>query len=183
MTSFSLERVDTEMCLWLRGRLVQIVGPHAAGLRYLETVFTSPPKISAVKQIAAPMHRLSFVARVFREDLPSAKHSMALARLIRARRLLEDDRVTLHQVALAMGYSSPSAFNRHARYMLGVLPAAWRLESGGAQAYAESVLSRVVVPYVDTWHWFDPWMESRALSMARLRARRAADSRLIPRAA
>jgi AraC-like DNA-binding protein len=95
------------------------------------------------------------MSRFFRLRLPPPKRYLALARLTRAARLLENAGCTLTSVAHHLDYSSAQSFGRHVRTLLGVTAAEFRRRHDG-----ESVLrhfrDELVTPYRETLLTFSP---------------------------
>ncbi|WP_347265782.1 AraC family transcriptional regulator [Paracoccus sp. (in: a-proteobacteria)] len=59
-------------------------------------------------------------------------------RLMRARDLLRDSRLSVAEIAARLGYAEPSAFHRAFRKLTGLSPAAWRHQTAAAPTRAKA---------------------------------------------
>lgn len=95
------------------------------------------------------------MSRFYRANLPSPKRYIDLGRLVRAARLLENNGLSVTNVARQLDYSSPQAFSRHVRCVLGLSPVQLRQQYDG-----ESMLQRfreeLILPYLPTLRCFRP---------------------------
>ena len=89
--------------------------------RFFELVFRPQP-FGTVRHLARALGVLpsTFMSRFFRARLPAPKRYLAMARLVRAARLLENPGLSIAGASNHLDYSSPQSFGRHVRTMLGV---------------------------------------------------------------
>ena len=89
---------------------------------FFEALFTSPPRIVTVQQLAQQLNVLpsTLMSRFFRAEIPAPKRYLAMARLVRAARLFENSGFSVANIANHMDYSSPQSFGRHVRTTLGL---------------------------------------------------------------
>ena len=138
------------------------LAPELAGAcegcqRFFGALFEVPPEPVTVSMLARRLgvRPTTLMSRFTRAELPSPKRYLALARLIRVARLLENGGITLSAAADQLEYSSAQSFGRHVRMVLGVSAAEFR------QSYdTERMLARfseeLVHPYRDRLRRFSP---------------------------
>lgn len=125
--------------------------------RFFELLFTHRPHMASVRQMARLMSVVpgTLMSRFYRANLPSPKRYIDLGRLVRAARLLENNGLSVTNVARQLDYSSPQAFSRHVRCVLGLSPVQLRQQYDG-----ESMLQRfreeLILPYLPTLRCFRP---------------------------
>ena len=80
---------------------------------------------------------------------------LSSVRLLFAKALLDDSRRSMSSVANELRYSSPQAFGRHVRHMLGVSLGELRRDVtfGGLTSH---VLEHVIVRHLSAYRTFDP---------------------------
>jgi AraC-like DNA-binding protein len=138
-----------------------LAGAPADCLRFFAALFAATPVPTTVRALAEALEVLptTLMSRFFRLRLPPPKRYLALARLARAARLLENAGCTLTSVAHHLDYSSAQSFGRHVRTLLGVTAAEFRRRHDG-----ESVLrhfrDELVAPYRDVLRTFSPLARS-----------------------
>ena len=125
--------------------------------RFFELLFTHRPYLSSVRQMGRHMNVVpgTLMSRFYRAKLPSPKRYIDVGRLVRAARLLENPGLSITTVSRQLDYSSPQAFSRHVRCVLGMSPVAFRSSYTG-----ESMLDRfrteLIAPHVETLRQFRP---------------------------
>lgn len=62
----------------------------------------------------------TLMSRFYRAQLPSPKKLLAATRLLLAKALLEDSRISISTVSYQLSYSSPQAFGRHVKLLMGM---------------------------------------------------------------
>jgi AraC-like DNA-binding protein len=125
--------------------------------RFFEALFEVPPEPVTVDVLARRLgvRPTTLMSRFTRAGLPSPKRYVALARLVRVARLLENGGATLSAAADQLEYSSAQSFGRHVRMMLGVSAAEFR-RSYDADRMLARFCDELVVPYRERWRGFHP---------------------------
>jgi len=125
--------------------------------RFFELLFTHRPYVASVRQMGRHMNVVpgTLMSRFYRAKLPSPKRYIDVGRLVRAARLLENPGLSITTVSRQLDYSSPQAFSRHVRCVLGMSPVVFRSTYTG-----ESMLDRfreeLIAPHIDTLRSFRP---------------------------
>jgi len=127
-------------------------------LRFFAALFTAPSEVTTVRGLAAVIGVLptTLMSRFFRTRLPAPKRYLALARLVRAARMLENPGCTLTAAAHFLEYSSAQSFGRHVRNVLGCSPRELRRRYG-AVALFERFREELVLPYREALCRFSPY--------------------------
>jgi AraC-like DNA-binding protein len=127
-------------------------------LRFFAALFTAPTEVTTVRGLAVVIGVLptTLMSRFFRMRLPAPKRYLALARLVRAARMLENPGCTLTAVAHFLEYSSAQSFGRHVRNVLGVSPTTLRRRYG-AVALFDRFRAELVLPYREALCRFTPY--------------------------
>ncbi len=101
---------------------VDLAGAPSDCWRFFEALFSSPPRVVTVQQLAIQLNVLpsTLMSRFFRAEIPAPKRYLAMARLVRAARLFENSGFSVANIANHMDYSSPQSFGRHVRTTLGL---------------------------------------------------------------
>lgn len=104
-------------------------------------------------------HRLEIVpatmmSRFFRAGLPSPKHYVSYARLVRVAHLGESSGLSLAAIADAVNASSPQSFHRTIRLAMGMSAAQFRYRFTGA-SMLERFRADLVTPHRHLWSTFD----------------------------
>ncbi len=157
------------MSFTVHERAARIIGHDACFLPFLTACFESPPYVSTAAQLSAPIRANSMSSRFFRLGLPGPKHYLAGARLVRLRAALDDERTTITDAVLRMGYSSGPSFHRHIIMLRGMGASAWRVTST-TEGEERRYLDEFIIPYADTLRTFGPWAHesvARSRSFAR----------------
>lgn len=126
--------------------------------RFFATLFAVPPAVATVRALAIELDILptTLMSRFFRVQLPAPKRYLAMARLIRATRLLENPGCTLTAVAHYLDYSSSQSFGRHVRAVLGCNARELRRRHD-AVSLVELFRLELVAPYRDVLRAFSPY--------------------------
>lgn len=117
--------------------------------RFFEALFTCPPGLATVRELARALHVLpsTLMSRFFRSRLPAPKRYLAMARLVRAARLFENPGLSIAGVANRLEYSSPQSFGRHVRTMLGMTALEFRRRYDG-EGMLQRFREELVLPYL-----------------------------------
>ena len=107
---------------WLAGLHDRQIG------RVLTLLHASPERPWTVEELAkeASMSRAGLARRFVEMIGESPIQYLTQWRMLLARRMLSDSRLTVAQIAGRIGYESEAAFNRAFRRLVGSPPAAWR---------------------------------------------------------
>lgn len=140
--SISIESVAIQR---IRGDLV---GAPPDCLRFLDELFLAPRSLTTVRQLARRLGVVptTFMSRFFRAGIPAPKKYLAMARLVRAARLLENPGYSLTQVAYLLEYSSPQSFSRHLTHALHCGASAFRKRYTG-ETMLDEFRHRLILPY------------------------------------
>ena len=147
----------------LRQHVVTTLSGDLAGapegcLRFFAALFSAPPDVTTVRGLAGVIGVLptTLMSRFFRMRLPAPKRYLALARLVRAARMLENPGCTLTAAAHFLEYSSAQSFGRHVRNVLGCSPSALR-QGYGAVALFDRFRAELVLPHREALCRFSPY--------------------------
>jgi AraC-like DNA-binding protein len=125
--------------------------------RFFETLFTVPPRIGTVRDLARELAVLpsTLMSRFFRARLPAPKRYLAHARLVRAARLLENAGFSLANVANHLEYSSPQSFGRHIRTLLQIPAGEFRRRHSG-ESMLQEFRQQLILPHLEVLRDFRP---------------------------
>lgn len=125
-----------------------LVGAPTDCLRFLDELFLAPRSLTTVRQLARRLGVVptTFMSRFFRAGIPAPKKYLAVARLVRAARLLENPGYSLTQVAYLLEYSSPQSFSRHLTHALHCGASAFRKRYTG-ETMLDEFRQRLILPY------------------------------------
>jgi AraC-like DNA-binding protein len=98
----------------------------------------------------------TLMSRFQRARLPSPKTILAATRLLLAKALLENPRISVSLVTAQLGYSSTQAFGRHLRGMLGMPTSEFRRRVT-FERVAHHYLDALIVRHLSTYRTFDPF--------------------------
>ena len=149
-------RADDIQRLALAALVTDLPDAHDECRRFFETLFR-PGSIATVRVLARALGILpsTMMSRFFRARLPAPKRYLAMARLVRAARLLENAGLSVANVSNHLDYSSPQSFGRHVRTMLGLTAVEFRQRYDG-----EGMLRRfredLVIPHASVLRRFTP---------------------------
>jgi AraC-like DNA-binding protein len=124
---------------------------------FFEVLFSGSANISTVRRLAKGMHVLpsTLMSRFFRAGLPAPKRYLAMARLVRAAFLFENQGFSVANVANHLEYSSPQSFGRHIKTLLGISAVRFRHEHSG-ERMLERFHEELIAPYAVTLRGFRP---------------------------
>lgn len=147
----------------LQRHVVATVARDLAGapdgcLRFFATLFAAPPDVTTVRGLAGLLGVLptTLMSRFFRCRLPAPKRYLAMARLVRATRMLENPGCTLTATSHFLDYSSAQSFGRHVRAVLGITPRELRRRYDGVGLF-DRFRDELVLPYQETLRAFSPY--------------------------
>lgn len=125
--------------------------------KFFELLFTHKPYIANVRQMGRYLNVIpgTLMSRFYRAQLPSPKRYIDVGRLVRAARLLENAGLSVTSVARKLDYSSPQAFSRHVRCVLGMSPVIFR-EAHSGETMLQMFREELILPHVDTLRSFRP---------------------------
>jgi AraC-like DNA-binding protein len=108
---------------------VDLAGVPTDCWQFFEALFVSAPRIVTVQQLSHQLNVLpsTLMSRFFRAGIPAPKRYLAMARLVRAARLFENNGFSVANIANHMDYSSPQSFGRHVKTMLGLTASEFRV--------------------------------------------------------
>jgi AraC-like DNA-binding protein len=98
----------------------------------------------------------TLMSRFHRASLPSPKTFLSATRLVLAKVLLEEPRVSVSSVAVQLQYSSTQAFSRHVQWMLGISTCEFR-KNVSLNQVATLFVDNLVVRYQSIYRTFDPF--------------------------
>lgn len=125
--------------------------------KFFELLFTHKPYIANVRQMGRYLNVVpgTLMSRFYRANLPSPKRYIDVGRLVRAARLLENEGLSVTSVARKLDYSSPQAFSRHVRCVLGMSPVRFR-ESYDGEKMLHRFREELILPHMVTLRSFRP---------------------------
>jgi AraC-like DNA-binding protein len=124
--------------------------------QFFELLFR-PRAAGTIRALAKALGILpsTLMSRFFRARLPAPKRYLAMARLVRAARLLENPGLSVASVANHLDYSSPQSFGRHVRTMLQLTAVEFRERYDG-EGMLQRFRAELVLPYVPVLCAFSP---------------------------
>lgn len=136
---------------------IDLTGVAADCWKFFELLFTHKPYIVNVRQMGRYLNVLpgTLMSRFYRANLPSPKRYIDVGRLVRAARLLENAGLSVTSVARKLDYSSPQAFSRHVRCVLGMSPVRFR-EAYNGEMMLHRFREELVLPHLPTLRTFRP---------------------------
>lgn len=134
-----------------------LIGASNDCWRFFELLFSHSPRVHSVRQLSRHLCILpsTLMSRFYRAHLPPPKRYLALARLIRAAKLLENPGLSIASVANYLDYSSPQSFGRHIRIVMKVSPVIFRERYDGA-GMLQFFREELIIPYVEILRDFRP---------------------------
>lgn len=125
--------------------------------RFFLTLFSLDESVARVAQLGRllAVEPSTLISRFARRALPSPKIYLAWARLVRAAALLEQPGVSLSAATTALEYSSPQAFSRHLRLLLGLRVSVFRYTHSGTIMLAR-FRQELVLRYLGILNRFSP---------------------------
>ncbi len=147
--------------------------------RFFNILFTGSPRLCNVRMLARSVNVLpsTFMSRFFRAGVPSPKQYLAMARLVRAARLFENEGFSIANVANHLDYSSPQSFGRHVRILLHMTAGEFRARYDGVGMF-NRFREELIQPYLTglrelhPLHVPPPWMRQPGTAGARALLRR-----------
>ncbi len=153
----------TDSALTLRQHVASALAGDLEGapegcLRFFATLFTASGDVTTVRAFATLLGVLptTLMSRFFRVQLPAPKRYLAMARLVRAARLLENPGCTLTAAAHQLDYSSAQSFGRHVRGVLDMSTRELRQTQTGASLF-DRFRAELVTPFRDVLISFCPY--------------------------
>jgi AraC-like DNA-binding protein len=116
--------------------------------RFFQELFLSAPSVTTVRKLARNLGVFpsTLMSRFFRTGLPAPKRYLAMARLVRAANLFENQGFSVSNIANHLEYSSPQSFGRHVHSMLGLTAQEFRQRYDGA-GMLDRFRQDLVLPY------------------------------------
>lgn len=129
---------------------------HEDCRRFFEAVFRAggPATVRALSRSLGVLPS-TLMSRFFRARLPAPKRYLAMARLVRAARLLENAGLSIANVANHLDYSSPQSFGRHVRTMLALTAVEFRQHYDG-EGMLRRFRDELVRPHATVLRRFTP---------------------------
>jgi len=126
--------------------------------RLFQAMVMFSPKSGSAKDLSdyfdvAPS---TFMSRFFRAGIPSPKCYLAQLRLLQAAALLEEDGLSIGDIAYRLEYSSPQSFGRHVKMMLGMTASEFRSSIKFEQALREFT-EVMIIPFQSVFRTFQPF--------------------------
>ena len=124
---------------------------------FFSTLFSCQPRIASVRLLCRQLGVLpsTMMSRFYRAGLPAPKQYLAMARLVRAAYLFENDGFSIANVANHLDYSSPQSFGRHMKAMMLMTASEFRVRYSGARMF-ERFREDLVLPYVSVLRELHP---------------------------
>jgi AraC-like DNA-binding protein len=118
--------------------------------RFFEALFLPTSQVRTVRALSAYLDVLpsTLMSRFLRAHLPTPKQYLAMARLICAARLLENDGFSLANIANQLDYSSPQGFGRQIRTLMQCTAWEFRQTYNGERMVLH-FREQLVLPYLD----------------------------------
>lgn len=148
---------------------IDLAGAAPDCWRFFTVLFTHRPYVASVRQMGRHLNVVpgTLMSRFYRAQLPSPKRYIDIGRLVRAARLLENSGLSVTSVSRQLDYSSPQAFSRHVRSLLGISPVRFR-ELYNGESMLQRFREELILPHVSTLRHFRPaaaqpgWMTGAA---------------------
>jgi AraC-like DNA-binding protein len=136
---------------------VDLAGAPADVWKFFEILFTTRPYVASVRQLGRHLNVVpgTLMSRFYRANLPSPKRYIDVGRLVRAARLLENAGLSVTAVSRQLDYSSPQAFSRHVRCLMGMSPVKFR-ETYNGETMLQRFREELVLPHLTTLRAFRP---------------------------
>lgn len=149
-------RADDIQRLALAAVVSDIPDLHDDCRRFFEAIF-GPSGPGTVRALSRSLGVLpsTLMSRFFRARLPAPKRYLAMARLVRAARLLENAGLSIANVANHLDYSSPQSFGRHVRTMLSLTAVEFRQRYDG-EGLLRRFREELVLPHAAVLRRFTP---------------------------
>jgi AraC-like DNA-binding protein len=124
---------------------------------FFEALFRVAPEITTVRGLCKVLsvHPSTMMSRFLRAGLPSPRRYLSWTRLVHAAGLLEDNGLSLADVAYRLDHSSPQSFGRHVKSLMDCTANQYRNHYGFDRT-VELFLERMVTPYGYALATFEP---------------------------
>lgn len=138
--------------------LGMVVDASPEARRFFAITAQLAPRTTTVRSLAEQIGILpsSLMSRFFRASLPAPRSYLSMMRLLYAAWGFGQPRASIAAVTDWLAYSSPQAFGRHVRQVLGVTAGGFRRELPLHEAL-RLFRERLVAPYLDTLRAFRPF--------------------------
>jgi AraC-like DNA-binding protein len=125
--------------------------------RFFQLLFADGARVRTVRVLANRLGVVptTLISRFVRANLPPPKRYLTLARLVCAARLLENPGISVAATANELDYSSPQAFGRHVKRILGMGTRSFRERYDG-EGMLQHFRDELVLPHLHTLRCFDP---------------------------
>lgn len=149
-------RADDIQRLALAALATDLPDAHEECRTFFELLFR-PGNAATVRLLSRALGILpsTLMSRFFRARLPAPKRYLAMARLVRAARLLENAGLSVANVANHLDYSSPQSFGRHVRTILGMTAVDFRQRYDG-EGMLRRFREELIIPYIPVLRRFSP---------------------------
>jgi AraC-like DNA-binding protein len=157
-SALSDECGDTGQRRALRQLMHDLEGVRPDCWRFFEALFLSAPGVTTVRRLARALGVLpsTLMSRFFRARLPAPKRYLAMARLVRAAHLFENQGFSVANVANHLEYSSPQSFGRHVRLLLYITANQFRERYDGAGMF-DRFRQELVLPHLPALRALKPF--------------------------
>lgn len=125
--------------------------------RFFRALFEEGASTRTIQGLATTLGVIpsTLMSRFMRAALPAPKYYLSMARLVCAARLFENPGLSVTLVANELDYSSPQAFGRHLRAILGLTAVEFRERYDG-EGMLQLFRDELVLPHVQRLRAFDP---------------------------
>lgn len=135
-------------------RLTGIPGDARVFVEAMVRMAPTTPTVRGLARVFA-VQPSTLMSRFLRAGLPSAKRYLAAVRLLYAAQYLENEGLSIGDVAYRLECSSPQSFGRHLRTLLGITSTEFRRRFPFPAAL-DRFLVVMVDPYLERWRSFHP---------------------------
>jgi AraC-like DNA-binding protein len=131
--------------------------PNQQSRAFFEALVRVAPETTSVRNLCRVLnvHPSTMMSRFLRAGLPSPRQYLSWARLVHASVLLEDDGLSLADVAYRLDHSSPQSFGRHIKLLMGCTANQYRMRYDFNRTVG-LFLERMVTPYRHALITFEP---------------------------
>jgi AraC-like DNA-binding protein len=131
--------------------------PNEDCLLFFQTMIRLAPDTTTVRALARffGIQPSTFMSRFFRAGLPSPKHYLATTRILFASALLEEQGLSIADIAYRLQYSSPQSFGRHVRALVEMTAGEFRRRVPFETALGD-YCKLLIVPFRATFRRFHP---------------------------
>ncbi|NUQ12056.1 MAG: helix-turn-helix domain-containing protein [Gemmatimonadaceae bacterium] len=134
-----------------------LVGAPEGCHRFFRALFEEGAETRTIQELSAALGVIpsTLMSRFVRASLPAPKLFLSMARLVCAARLFENPGLSVTLVANELDYSSPQAFGRHLRSILGMTALEFRDRYDG-EGMLQRFRDELILPNVQRLRRFDP---------------------------